>query len=117
MDMLVGLILELFLSVPVELGRALIRDDVEPRPRSSSPARAVTSPRPRVYLAESTAEAQYVGPGYLARVGKGSHCLVCENSLESDAVSCPACATLHHQECWDYVGGCSTYGCRFASRR
>ena len=45
-------------------------------------------------------------------LGKGTRCLVCGDSLESDLVSCTACATLHHQDCWDYARGCSTYGCR-----
>jgi hypothetical protein len=26
-------------------------------------------------------------------------------------VSCPACATPHHRDCWEYNHGCSIYGC------
>ena len=24
---------------------------------------------------------------------------------------CPECLTAHHQECWEELGGCATYGC------
>lgn len=30
-------------------------------------------------------------------------------------VSCPSCATPHHEDCWEYLGGCSTFGCASAS--
>jgi hypothetical protein len=31
---------------------------------------------------------------------------------ETEALlSCPECDQVHHKECWDEVGGCSTYGC------
>ena len=111
---LVWLLAELLLGAPVELGRGLMGPEDEPRPKPAPPAPRV-APRPRVAVTESTPAAQYVGPGYLACVAKGSRCLVCESSLELDAVACPACATLHHQDCWNYVGGCSTYGCRRSS--
>ena len=39
------------------------------------------------------------------------HCTVCGESLERDLVSCRSCRTLHHRECWQYFGGCATYGC------
>ncbi|MBI3891353.1 MAG: hypothetical protein HY303_07465 [Candidatus Wallbacteria bacterium] len=39
-------------------------------------------------------------------------CLVCGMSLlEERLAKCPECDTSHHQDCWDYNGGCATYGC------
>jgi hypothetical protein len=32
--------------------------------------------------------------------------------MESRVVYCGKCRTPHHEECWSYVGQCSTYGCR-----
>jgi hypothetical protein len=29
-------------------------------------------------------------------------------------VSCPTCETAQHQQCWDYMQGCSIFGCRAA---
>jgi hypothetical protein len=39
-------------------------------------------------------------------------CKVCGESIASDLVFCRRCKTPHHQECWQYVGVCSVYGCR-----
>jgi hypothetical protein len=44
-------------------------------------------------------------------------CPVCANPLGIDARRCPACATPHHSDCWDYFGGCAIYGCRFRGGR
>jgi len=46
-------------------------------------------------------------------------CQVCGDIITSDAVSCKSCRTLHHEDCWEYHGACSTYGCgqaRFVRR-
>ncbi len=39
-------------------------------------------------------------------------CQVCGERMESRVVFCAKCRTPHHEECWSYVGTCSTYGCR-----
>ena len=39
-------------------------------------------------------------------------CQVCRTDPAAQTVSCPKCRGIHHRECWDYSGGCSTYGCR-----
>jgi hypothetical protein len=44
-----------------------------------------------------------------ARAGE---CQVCGETMESRVVFCAKCRTPHHEECWSYVGQCSTYGCR-----
>ena len=38
-------------------------------------------------------------------------CPVCRTASESDTTQCANCLTPHHRECWDYNGGCGTYGC------
>jgi hypothetical protein len=43
---------------------------------------------------------------------KGGHCPVCGSDLASQVVYCRRCRTPHHEECWSYVGGCSTYACK-----
>lgn len=42
---------------------------------------------------------------------EGNTCPVCNGELHKDTVSCVACATRHHPECWNLIGQCSTYGC------
>jgi hypothetical protein len=39
-------------------------------------------------------------------------CQVCSETMDSRVVYCGKCRTPHHEECWSYVGQCSTYGCR-----
>lgn len=39
-------------------------------------------------------------------------CQVCGEKMESRVVFCGKCRTPHHEECWSYVGTCSTFGCR-----
>jgi hypothetical protein len=38
-------------------------------------------------------------------------CCVCCEQLADGVVFCVRCKTPHHRECWEYSGGCSTYGC------
>lgn len=38
-------------------------------------------------------------------------CPVCAATLEEGVVLCDKCRTPHHEECWQYVGQCSTYAC------
>ena len=47
---------------------------------------------------------------YSAETGE---CQVCgeEMKREQSIIRCSHCSTPHHQECWDYLGGCSTFGC------
>jgi len=43
---------------------------------------------------------------------EGPVCQVCgEHRPEARDVACVECGTVHHQECWEYVGRCSTFGC------
>lgn len=48
-------------------------------------------------------------PGELQ--GTRGNCPVCANPLDGDVRHCPACATSHHSDCWQYFGGCAIYGC------
>ena len=47
----------------------------------------------------------------LSREGYGV-CQVCHEKMDSRVVYCGKCRTPHHEECWSYMGMCSTYGCR-----
>jgi Prokaryotic RING finger family 1/Protein of unknown function (DUF3137) len=39
-------------------------------------------------------------------------CKVCGGPITQGAVIvCSVCNTPHHRDCWEYVGGCSIYGC------
>lgn len=39
-------------------------------------------------------------------------CLVCgEERAEAPACACVRCGTVHHRECWEYIGCCATYAC------
>jgi hypothetical protein len=40
-----------------------------------------------------------------------SVCPVCRTACDFDAINCSNCLAPHHRECWDYNGGCGTYGC------
>jgi Prokaryotic RING finger family 1 len=40
-----------------------------------------------------------------------ARCGVCGDALASELVVCKRCNTPHHRECWQYGGGCATYGC------
>jgi hypothetical protein len=39
-------------------------------------------------------------------------CPVCTVALAGKVVHCDKCRTPHHEECWTYVGRCSTYACK-----
>lgn len=39
------------------------------------------------------------------------NCQVCGDPVAEDRVSCRNCRTPHHRECWEYLGGCSTFAC------
>lgn len=40
-------------------------------------------------------------------------CPICQTLIaDQEAVhKCPECEQIHHQECWQEMGGCSSYGC------
>lgn len=47
-----------------------------------------------------------------------SKCLVCGCSLaDAPIVTCARCDTLCHQDCWQYNGRCSVFGCNHAQCR
>ncbi len=41
-------------------------------------------------------------------------CHICLSAVERDELvhRCPECDIVHHQECWQEVGGCGTFGCK-----
>ena len=41
-----------------------------------------------------------------------TNCRVCGEAFgEIPIVACRLCGTIHHEDCWDYTGQCSIYGC------
>jgi hypothetical protein len=48
--------------------------------------------------------------------GTGVLCPICLSSIDESAavVTCSDCGQVHHRECWEEMGGCSTYGCEQA---
>lgn len=46
-------------------------------------------------------------------------CLICAEAMGLDKrplKPCEDCKAWYHEECWEYVGGCATYGCRAAPK-
>lgn len=43
----------------------------------------------------------------------GKTCPYCQYPIKPGApvTTCSHCSIPHHEECWDYNGGCTTYGC------
>jgi Prokaryotic RING finger family 1 len=46
----------------------------------------------------------------------GVTCPICQTAVGEfePAMRCPKCEQVHHRECWQEIGGCSTYGCEAA---
>ena len=44
-------------------------------------------------------------------------CPVCGEEIGAAPEICPACETPHHWDCWEYNGGCATYGCPIKTRK
>jgi hypothetical protein len=38
-------------------------------------------------------------------------CQICGEAITTELVHCRRCKTPHHEDCWEYFGGCSTFGC------
>jgi hypothetical protein len=38
-------------------------------------------------------------------------CQICGETITAELVHCRRCKTPHHEDCWQYFGGCSTFGC------
>jgi hypothetical protein len=38
-------------------------------------------------------------------------CQICGETITHELVHCRRCKTPHHEDCWEYFGGCSTFGC------
>ena len=49
--------------------------------------------------------------GDAAQIIQEAICQVCGEDIVTDMVFCRRCKTPHHQECWQYYGSCTTYGC------
>jgi Prokaryotic RING finger family 1 len=55
-------------------------------------------------VAAGPASAEDAGP---------SMCKVCGDPIgDAPKVQCATCRTPHHRDCWEFVGGCSIFGCK-----
>ncbi len=55
---------------------------------------------------------QIVTADLVAAAGK---CPVCGGDMDEHLRRCSSCRTPHHDDCWEYFGGCAIFGC--ASRK
>jgi hypothetical protein len=49
----------------------------------------------------------------MAQLQTATVCQICLHPVfdEQERVACDECKVSYHQECWDELGGCATYGC------
>ena len=61
------------------------------------------------------ASGQAQAPAVAQEPVAGRLCTVCQNLIRhGDSTHiCADCGQPYHQECWDEIGGCATYGCRY----
>jgi hypothetical protein len=51
--------------------------------------------------------------GVTNQISAATLCQVCGSTLaKGGVVRCALCSTPHHEDCWQYTGKCSTFGCR-----
>jgi RING finger family protein len=74
------------------------------------------SAAPAPVAAEAAAGDLRIATATLGADAIGTTCPVCQSpvGLGEAVLTCPACQQVHHQECWNEVGGCATYGCSHA---
>lgn len=58
-----------------------------------------------------TAGIEFVA-GESVTVVSDAQCRICGEAMLREIVICRRCKTPHHFDCWEYAGGCATYGCR-----
>lgn len=78
--------------------------------------RAVRCPRCKSRIeAPATASAPQVAT-VASPSGQEVECPICQTGIAAGEprVDCDKCQQGHHQDCWNEVGGCSTYGCENA---
>jgi hypothetical protein len=51
------------------------------------------------------------GPASSMETGTPPECEVCGDPIAGAHVVCSACRTPFHRDCWNFIGGCSTFGC------
>lgn len=47
-----------------------------------------------------------------AKLEEAGTCQICGTPIAGEVVRCRKCNTPHHKDCWDYLGRCSTFGCK-----
>lgn len=52
-----------------------------------------------------------------SEAAEGGNCPVCGDALCAPMRRCDVCRTLHHVDCWEYLGGCAIFACASARKR
>ena len=105
-----------------------VPDDAEKRfrcPRCQGELPQVTEREPAVQVAGAGvtgASSQLGGAGNgdvttrAATTSTSALCPICQSVISpvEAPINCPSCHQPHHRECWDEIGGCSSYGCEAA---
>lgn len=70
-------------------------------------------PRCKAMIAVPPVEARILAASAPRAGTPGATCPICQSGLVADdaVIACSDCDQVHHQECWQEVGGCATYGC------
>lgn len=77
--------------------------------------KALRCPRCKAEL-KVGALAPVVATPIATNAGVAGKCPICQSAISAEeiVITCPCCQQIHHRECWQEVGGCSTYGCEKA---
>jgi hypothetical protein len=92
-----------------------------PTQSASQPPASTVSPAPSSAGASSTGTlhppAIQDASVHTSRVEDiGMTCPICLSAVEKEQIvhRCPDCDIVHHDECWQEIGGCGTFGCKQA---
>jgi hypothetical protein len=82
--------------------------------RARARLEVTTSEGRRLVATTPFAYAPRAGPiGLVAATPDDATCPVCGDALgDRPRRTCERCDTLHHEDCYDYLGDCATFGCR-----
>ena len=61
-------------------------------------------------IQQQTSGIQFLGTAAPV-IAQDTQCRVCGDPLSNQVVFCAKCRSPHHQDCWQYIGRCSVYGC------
>jgi len=80
----------------------------------ASVSQSLRCPKCKSPLSRMSVAAEAITPRTAAvESGNGVVCQICQSSAPdvNSRITCTDCHQVYHQECWDEIGGCGTYGC------